>query len=420
MKRHGNKLTAAAVRVATEPGLYGDGHGLYLQISTFDTKSWVFRYMIEGRARKMGLGPLHTVSLAEARKRAADARLKVLDGLDPVDERTAQRAAKRLEAAKAMTFKQCADSYIKANSSGWKNEKHAAQWGATFNETKRGKRVYPASTAVINDLPISAIDTGLVRKVLEPIWYETPETASRVRGRIERVLAWATVAGYRSGDNPARWTGHLKELLPAKAKVSAVVHHDAVPYAEMPAFMGGLRTKHGTSARALEFTIITAVRTGEAIGATWSEIDLGTKVWTIPPERMKAGREHRIPLSDRAIAVLETLPREGEYVFAGARESKPLSNMAMLELVRGMRGKGATVHGFRSTFRDWAAETTAYPHEMCEIALAHAVGNKVEAAYRRGDMMEKRRRLMSDWAEYCSQPPAERSKVVVPIRETAV
>jgi integrase len=419
MKRHGNKLTAAAVRVATEPGLYGDGHGLYLQISTFDTKSWVFRYMIEGRARKMGLGPLHTVSLAEARKRAADARLKVLDGLDPVDERTAQRAAKRLEAAKAMTFKQCADSYIKANSSGWKNEKHAAQWGATFNETKRGKRVYPASTAVINDLPISAIDTGLVRKVLEPIWYETPETASRVRGRIERVLAWATVAGYRSGDNPARWTGHLKELLPAKAKVSAVVHHDAVPYAEMPAFMGGLRTKHGTSARALEFTIITAVRTGEAIGATWSEIDLGTKVWTIPPERMKAGREHRIPLSDRAIAVLETLPRKGEYVFAGARESKPLSNMAMLELVRGMRGKGATVHGFRSTFRDWAAETTAYPHEMCEIALAHAVGNKVEAAYRRGDMMEKRRRLMSDWAEYCSQPPAERDNIVS-IREAAI
>jgi integrase len=416
MKRHGNKLTAAAVRVATEPGLYGDGHGLYLQISTFDTKSWVFRYMIEGRARKMGLGPLHTVSLAEARKRAADARLKVLDGLDPVDERTAQRAAKRLEAAKAMTFKQCADSYIKANSSGWKNEKHAAQWGATFNETKRGKRVYPASTVVINDLPISAIDTGLVRKVLEPIWYETPETASRVRGRIERVLAWATVAGYRSGDNPARWTGHLKELLPAKAKVSAVVHHDAVPYAEMPAFMGGLRTKHGTSARALEFTIITAVRTGEAIGATWSEIDLGTKVWTIPPERMKAGREHRIPLSDRAIAVLETLPREGEYVFAGARESKPLSNMAMLELVRGMRGKGATVHGFRSTFRDWAAETTAYPHEMCEIALAHAVGNKVEAAYRRGDMMEKRRRLMADWAAYCEQVPAQRGKVC-PIRE---
>jgi integrase len=419
MKRHGNKLTAAAVRVATEPGLYGDGHGLYLQISTFDTKSWVFRYMIEGRARKMGLGPLHTVSLAAARKRAADARLKVLDGLDPVDERTAHRAAKRLEAAKAMTFKQCADAYIKANRNGWKNEKHASQWDATFNETKRGKRVYPASTAVINDLPISAIDTGLVRKVLEPIWYETPETASRVRGRIERVLAWATVAGYRSGDNPARWTGHLKELLPAKAKVSAVVHHDAVPYVEMPAFMGEIRAKRGTSARALEFTILTAVRTGEAIGAKWSEIDLGTKVWTVPPERMKAGREHRVPLPDCALAVLETLPREGEFVFPGARKDKPLSNMAMLELVRGMRGKGATVHGFRSTFRDWAAETTAYPHEMCEIALAHAVGNKVEAAYRRGDMMEKRRRLMEDWAAYCEQEPAERGKVVA-IREAAI
>ena len=289
MKRHGNKLTAAAVRAATEPGLHGDGHGLYLQVSAFDTKSWVFRYMIGGRARKMGLGPLHTVSLAEARKRAADARLKALDGIDPIDEHKAQRAARRVEAAKAMTFKQCAESYIKANELTWKNDKHIAQWHATFEETRRGKRVYPAATAVMNDLPVSAIDTGLVRKVLEPIWYETPETASRVRGRVERVLAWATVAGYRTGDNPARWTGHLKELLPPKTKVAAVVHHDAVPYREIPAFMGELRAKRGTSARALEFCILTATRTAEVIGAKWSEIDFGTKIWTVPPERMKAG-----------------------------------------------------------------------------------------------------------------------------------
>jgi hypothetical protein len=243
MRREGNKLSAASVRAASKPGLYGDGHGLYLQVSAFDTKAWVFRYMIDGRARKMGLGPLHTVSLAEARKRAQDARLKVLDGVDPIDDAEAKRAERKLEAAKAMTFKACADGYIKANRSGWKNDKHAAQWASTFNETKRGKRIFPAVTAIINDLPVSAIDTGLVRKVLEPIWYTTTETASRVRGRIERVLAWATVAGYRTGDNPARWTGHLRELLPAKTKVAAVEHHNAVPYRDIPAFMARLRAK---------------------------------------------------------------------------------------------------------------------------------------------------------------------------------
>ena len=419
MRREGNKLSAAAVRAVHKPGLYGDGHGLYLQVSAFDTKAWVFRYMIDGRARKMGLGPLHTVSLAEARKRAESARLKVLDGVDPIDDAEAKRAERKLEAARAMTFKACADAYVKANRSGWKNDKHAAQWEATFNDTKRGKRVFPAATAVINDLPISAIDTGLVRKVLEPIWYSTPETASRVRGRIERVLAWATVAGYRSGDNPARWTGHLKELLPAKTKVAAVEHHNALSYRDLPEFMARLRARPGVSPRALEFTILTAARTGEVIGAKWAEIDLDAKLWTIPPERMKAGKEHRVPLSDRVVTILKALPRDGDYVFLGATKDRPLSNMAMLELVRGMR-EGLTVHGFRSTFRDWAAEQTAYPHELCEIALAHTVGNKVEAAYRRGDMMEKRRRLMADWAKYCEQTPAKSTRAkVVPIREMA-
>jgi integrase len=406
MRREGNKLSAAAVRAASKPGLYGDGHGLYLQVSAFDTKAWVFRYMIDGRARKMGLGPLHTVSLADARKRAEIARLKVLDGVDPIDDAEAKRAARKLEAARAMTFKDCADAYIKANRSGWKNDKHAAQWGATFNETKRGKRIFPSATAVLNDLPVSAIDTGLVRKVLEPIWYSTPETASRVRGRIERVLAWATVAGYRSGDNPARWAGHLKELLPTKTKVAAVEHHNALPYRDLPGFMRELTAQDSVSARALEFTILTAARTGEAIGAKWAEIDFDAKLWTIPSERMKAGKEHRVPLSDRTVATIEALLRDGDFVFMGATRDRPLSNMAMLELVRGMR-KGLTVHGFRSTFRDWAAEQTSYSHEMCEIALAHAVGNKVEAAYRRGDMMEKRRRLMADWARYCGKPATD-------------
>jgi integrase len=416
--RQGNKLSAAEVKAASKPGLYGDGLGLYLQVSKFGTKAWLYRYMIDGAARKMGLGPLHTVSLAEARKRAAEVRLKVHDRVDPIDERKAARGRARVETARAMTFKECAERYIEANRAGWRNAKHADQWVATFNATKRGKREYPALTAVLNDLPIAAIDTALVMKALEPVWRKTPETASRARGRIEAVLSWATAREYRTGDNPARWRGHLDKLLPARSKVARVKHHDAIPYAEMPDFVATLRKRDGISARALEFTILTAARTGEAIGAKWREFDLSAKLWAIPAERMKAGREHRVPLSERVADILAQLPREGDFVFPGARKGKSLSNMAMLELVRGMRGKGATVHGFRSTFRDWAAEQTSYPNELCEIALAHTLSDKTEAAYRRGDMMEKRRRLMADWAAYCEQAPAERGSVVA-IRELA-
>jgi integrase len=417
MKRTINRLTAAAVRNAKKDVC--DGYGLWLQVSMYGTKSWLLRYMIRGKADSMGLGPLNTVSLARAREKAQKARELLADHANPREHRDAERRQRNAAAAKAMTFKQCADAYIKANRNSWKNDKHSAQWSATFNETKRGKRVYPAATAVINDLPVSAIDTGLVRKVLEPIWYETPETASRVRGRIERVLAWATVAEYRTGDNPARWTGHLKELLPSKTKVAAVEHHDAVPYRELPAFMAELRAKKGTPARALEFAVLTAARTGEVIGAKWDEIDLESKLWSVPPSRMKAGKEHRVPLSDRLVEILEALRCGDEYLFPREGGGKPLHPSSMWEVIRRMRD-GATVHGFRSSFRDWVAEQTAYPSEMAELALAHAVGNKVEQAYRRSDMMEKRRRLMSDWAEYCSQPPAERSKVVVPIREAAI
>ena len=271
---------------------------------------------------------------------------------------------------------------------------------------------------MINDLPVSAIDTGLVLKgALEPIWTKTPESASRIRGRIEAVLGWAKVRGYREGENPARWHGHLKETLPARSKLSRG-HHAALPYKDLPAFMGELRGKRGVSARALEFTILTAARTGDTIGARWPEIDLDAAVWTIPAARMKAAKEHRVPLSDRAIAIIEALPRASEYVFPGAKKDKPLSQQAMLEVVRGMRGKDATPHGFRSSFKDWAGETTSYANELTEVALAHAVSDKTEAAYRRGDMMEKRRRLMADWAAYCGRPPVSRDNVVS-IRETA-
>jgi len=421
MRREGNKLSPLAVKAANEPGLYGDGHGLYLQVSAFDTKAWVFRFQLDGRPRKMGLGPIHTVSLAEARRRAADARLKVLDGIDPIDEKASQRASKRLEAAKAMTFLECADAYIKAHESGWKNAVHRAQWGATFHETSRGKRVFPAATAVINDLPVAAIDTALVVKVLEPIWYSTPETASRIRGRIESVLAWATVRELRSGDNPARWAGHLKTLLPAKGAIAKTEHHKALPYRDLPEFMAELRKREGTSARALEFCILTATRTTETLGAKWSECDLDRRVWTIPGERMKAGREHRVPLSDRALEILAKQPHADVFVFNGRKAGAPLSNMAMLELMRDMRGKGATVHGLRSSFRDWSGNETSYPREICEHALAHVVGDASENAYRRDSAVERRRALMQDWANHCAKPPTKaRANVVVPIRGAAL
>ena len=318
-----------------------------------------------------------------------------------------------------MTFKECADAYIKLHRAGWKNPKHAAQWGATFAETRQGSLVFPAITAAINALPVAEVNSPLVLKVLEPIWREKTETATRVRSRIELVLSWATARGYRSGENPARWRGHLQTMLPAPGKIARVEHHRAVSYREIGEFMSALRARNGVSARALEFTILTAARTGEAIEARWSEISLAEKTWIVPGERMKAGREHRVPLSNRALAILKELPREGDFLFPGARKDRPISNMAMLELVRGMRGMGSTVHGFRSTFRDWAAEQTSYPNELCEIALAHTVSDKTEAAYRRGDMMEKRRRLMSDWANYCGSLPGDVSNVVA-INQKAV
>jgi len=400
--RKSNKLTPLAIKSANKPGLYGDGNGLYLQVSQFGTKAWLYRFMRDGVARKMGLGPLHTVSLADARQRATEARRMALDGIDPIAHRDAKRAAAKLEAAKAMTFEQCAEKYIAAHSDSWRNDKHRAQWGSTLKTY-----VYP----VIGELPVAAIDTGLVLKVIEPIWNEKPDTAGRVRGRIEAVLSWATVREYRAGDNPARWRGHLDNVLPKRSKVRAVKHHEALPYVEIPAFMAELNSKDFLSARALEFTILTAVRTSEAIGAKWDEFDLDAKIWTVPGARMKSGRDHRVPLSPRVLEILSALPREGQFVFAGAKAGKPLSNMAMLELVRGMKGNGLTVHGFRSTFRDWAADRTSYANHVVEMALAHTVKDAVEKAYRRGDLFEKRARLMDEWATYCASPETANDNV---------
>ena len=412
-----NKLSARAVANANEPGRYYDGGGLYLQVGATGGKAWIYRFMLAGKSREMGLGALADVSLSDARAAAAEARKLVKSGIDPIGQREADREAARLAAAlaaaKAMTFKECAERFIDAHKAGWKNEKHRTQWPNTLRDY-----AYP----VFGELPVQDVDLPMVLKVLEPIWNEKTETASRVRGRIEAVLDWATVRGYRKGDNPARWRGQLSHLLAAPSKVQKVEHHAALPYVEIGAFMAALHKRDAIAARALEFTILTAARTGEVIGATWGEIDLNAATWTIPGERMKAGREHRVPLSNRAFEILSEMAKSrvsdaGDApVFPSAR-GNPLSNMAMTMLLRRMERGDLTAHGFRSSFRDWAAERTAYPNEVVEMALAHTVGNKVEAAYRRGDLFEKRGRLMADWATFCNTKPAKSSATVVPMRK---
>jgi integrase len=344
--------------------------------------------MLAGTAHNMGLGPFPDISLAEARERAAAQRRLRLDGADPIATRKASRMAAGLDAAKAMTFRQCAEAYIASHQAGWRNPKHRAQWPATLSAY-----VFP----IFGELPVAAVDVGLVMKAVEPIWTAKAETAGRVRGCIESVLDWATARGYRQGENPARWKGHLENLLPKRAKVQRVKHHAALPYAELPDFMDELGQQNGLAARALEFAILTAARTGEIIGATWSEIDFEARLWTVPAERMKANREHRVPLSEAAVAILRPLydARTDERIFA-------ISNMAMLMLLRRMGRGDLTAHGFRSTFSDWCAEQTNTPSEVREMALAHTVGDKVEAAYRRGDMFETRRQLAVAWAWYCA------------------
>lgn len=410
MARSINKLTARSVAAIAEPGMYGDGGGLWLQMSRFGTKSWLFRFTLHGKAREMGLGPVHTVSLAEARQEAERCRKQLRQGIDPIEARKAEKARSALEVAQVWTFKACAESYIAAHEAGWKNAKHADQWRNTL-----ATYAYPTLGA----LPVQGVDTGLVMRVLEPIWTTKTETATRLRGRIEAVLDWAAARKYRQGENPARWKGHLDKLLPTRSKVQKVAHHPALAYDQMGAFMAQLRGQDSVGARGLEFQILTATRTGEVIGARWAEVDLEKRVWAIPAERMKGGREHRVPLSSAAVAVLKAMAaqrQEGDWIFPGAKAGKPLSNMAFLQLLKRMKRDDLTAHGFRSSFRDWAAERTAYSREVAEMALAHIVADKVEAAYRRGDLFEKRARLMQDWADFCAQAPVDGVVTVVPLR----
>lgn len=391
------KLTALGVKKTNVPGYYGDGGGLWLQVSASGTKSWVFRFKspVLAKSREMGLGSIDTYTLAEARVRAKEARQTVDRGLDPIEQRKALRQQSLLSASLLMTFAQCAEAYIKAHETGWKNRKHAAQWRSTLSTY-----AFP----VIGKLPVSSVDTPLVLRILEPIWTAKNETATRLRGRIELVLDWATVRGYRTGNNPARWKGHLDKLLAPPSKVQKVKHHAALPYSEINEFMRLLVERDGMASLALQFVILTAARSGEVRGARWDEIDRTNRTWTIPADRMKAGKEHQIPLSDAAIEVLNRVPviMDNPLIFPAPRGGL-LSDMTMTAVLKRMQRSDLTVHGFRSTFRDWAGETTSFPREVIEHALAHQLKDKAEAAYARGTLFNKRRDLMQEWDNFCSK-----------------
>ena len=387
------KLTAMQVQHFTKPGNYGDGGGLYLQINPQGKKSWIFRYELFGRERYMGLGPLHSVGLADARIAAREARRCLLNKVDPLEKKRQAVEQQRRDEARELTFDACAKQYIEAHGDAWRSAKHRQQWENTL-------RAY--ASPHFGSVNARKIDTDLVVKALEPIWTTKTETATRVRERIERVLAWAATRGYREGENPARWTGHLEWLLPAPSKLKKVKHHAALPFSEMGAFFQGLREQEGVAARALEFTILTACRTNEVSGASWSEVDLVGGVWTVPAERMKAGRVHRVPLVDATVKLLRAqIGLDAVIVFPGAKKGTRLSSMAMPAVLQRLQRDDLTVHGFRSTFRDWAAEATDCPGELAEIAMAHTVGTAVENAYRRSDLFERRRRLMADWSAWC-------------------
>ena len=413
-RRRKETFTDRGVLAAPE-GLHCDGGGLYLRVAAGVeaslNRAWLYRFASNGRERWMGFGAYPEVSLKEARELADDARRLRRQGVDPIDRRREGRAAQAVKAAKQTTFREAADGYMRSHGCGWRNGKHAAQWPSTLKTY-----VYP----IFGHLPVQAVDAALVLKALETIWTEKPETASRVRGRVESVLDWAKARGLREGENPARWRGHLDKLLPARAKIQRVKHHAALPFDALPEFMVRLKSQEGVAARALAFTILTGARTGEAIGAKWNEIDLAAKVWTIPASRMKAGREHRVPLAPAAVEIIERAAarRENDYVFPGARGAG-LSNMSFLMLLRRMGRGDLTAHGFRSSFRDWTAERTSFPREVAEQALAHTLSDKVEAAYRRSDLFDKRRKLMEAWARFCTTPSVETRGVVASIRPSA-
>ncbi|HVY05204.1 MAG TPA: integrase arm-type DNA-binding domain-containing protein [Burkholderiales bacterium] len=404
MARKINRLSAKAVANHKLPGYFPDGGGLYLQVLPSGSKSWIFRYTLDKRPREMGLGSLLTIELAEARRQATHCRALLIDRIDPIETRKAQSRQSALANAQTISFETCATAYIEAHRPSWKNPKHADQWESTLKTY-----CYP----IAGSLPVQLVDTDHVVRILEPIWIQKDETASRVRGRIERILDWATAKGYRTGENPARFKGHLANLLPKRKKKKARVrHHPALPYAHIAAFVDALRSREGKAALALEFTILTAARSGEVLGSVPAEFDLDNALWTIPASRMKAEADHRVPLSPRALEIATEQLKQGEaYLFPGHKPGTSLSSGAMLELLKEMnwkdeKGTRITAHGFRTTFRTWGGDKTHHTREVLEMALAHTLDSDVEATYARSDMFEKRAELMRDWARFCNAAPA--------------
>jgi integrase len=409
MSRGINRLSGADLR-RSKPGLYGDGNNLFLQVSVSKTnnkqinRSWIFRYTTTGRAIDMGLGSLNVIGLKQAREQAREYCTLRLRGIDPKQHRDDQRAAAAAASIKSITFEAATHGYVSAHRDEWRSQQHAQEWPRSL-----AKHVFPTFGA----LPVASIDTPLVVKALSNVWQSAPETGARLRGRIEAILDWATVSGYRSGDNPARWNGHLEYLLAAPRK-RRVEHLAAMPWREVPKFMEGLRAIDGVAARALEFLILTAARSGEIFGAVWPEIDVDAKTWIIPPDRTKSGREHRVPLSPRCMQILkEVRAHQGQHVFPSIKGG--LGESALRKLLASLDHSNITVHGFRSSFRDWAGESTNFPREVCEAALAHATGDRLEQAYRRGDALEKRRKLMESWAAFLAKPIAAGASVT-PLR----
>lgn len=410
MARHLHRLTASAVANLKAKGLHPDGGGLYVRVTGNATKSWIFRYTSAGSTRDMGLGAYPTVTLARARELAIECRRQRQDGRDPIEARASKRAAASLEGLRATTFKACAEQLISSHEIGWRNTKHRQEWRRTL-----ATYVYPS----FGNVPVGNVTTEHILSALQPIWSTKTETASRLRGRIEAVLAFAKASRMRIGENPAQWRGHLAQILPARARVKDVRHHPAIPHRELPDFIRRLRQSRSfIAARALEFLILTAARTGETQGARWDEVDFEQRMWTVPGERMKARQTHRVPLTDRAISILKELAeiRQSDFIFAGMRQGRPIGIVAMARQLREIRGD-ITIHGFRSAFKDWCAECTNTPNFVSEAALAHIIADKVEAAYRRSDLLKKRRRLMEQWAAYCcAQSPATGQILSLPRR----
>lgn len=396
MSRKAKELSALAVSKISTCGFYfvGGTAGLALQVAPSGARSWILRVMIAGKRCDMGLGGFPEVTLSAAREAARTARSKIRSGVDPIEERRTIRSEIVASRASAVTFDECVATYLKMKKAEWKNTKHASQWWNTL-ETY--------ASPIIGNLLVRDVNQSHVMRIIEPLWSTKTETATRLRGRIESVLDWATVRGYRKGNNPARWKGHLDVLLATPGKIKKVTHHPALPYLGLGAFMVDLSNQPGMGARALEFAILTATRSGEVRGASWDEIDLTDKVWIIPANRMKMKKEHRIPLCNKATTILKALPRiSGTKLIFPNTKGTQLSDMTLTAVLRRMKQNDITVHGFRATFRDWTSEHTSYSRDVCEMALAHTIGNKVEAAYRRGDLFEKRCRLMRDWGKFCT------------------